>query len=116
MRYRLEFESESDGLCDCCGDTTKTVTGLIYDEGGEATAAYFVQWTLGRVESHGAIFDLIVGSWGDGTTGDDRAAIALEFRRVEGAPWFSVIDAEGRPAARSSISRGGLRRDEVIGE
>lgn len=56
-----------------------------------------------------------MGTWGDGTTSEDRAAIALEFRRVEGAPWFSLIDAEGRPAARSSISRGGFRRKEVVG-
>jgi hypothetical protein len=90
------------------------VTGFIYRD-GEAAAAYFVQWTIGGVDSHGANFDLIIGKWGEGTRSSDRCAIALEFRRTENGPAFMVVDASSRRAGRSDLVGTALARDEVVG-
>ncbi len=113
MNLRVEPESSSDGLCDCCGDTTRTVNGFISTP-ERTVAAYFVSWTLDAVSSHGASFDFIIGTWGDGTAHNDRAAVALEFRLIEGQPNFMVRDATGRPAASSDLVARALRRAEVI--
>jgi len=114
MDLRVEPQSSSEGRCTCCGGTTRTVTGLISTpEAG--VAAYFVSWTVGAVASHGAKFDLIIGSWGAGAPADDRVAVALELRMIEGRPQFMVQDAAGRPAAQASLAPRALRREEVIG-
>jgi hypothetical protein len=57
--------------------------GLVY-RGADPTAAYFVYWTAGDVDSHGAHFDLIVGRWGE------RATLPT----VPRSPWSS--DARSR--------------------
>ncbi len=113
MNLRVEPQTSNDGHCDCCGDTTRTVNGFISTP--EATvAAYFVSWTVGAVASHGANFDFIIGSWGERASPDDRAAVALELRIIEGRPQFMVRDAAGRPVASSDLVARALRRTEVI--
>lgn len=102
------------GPCECCGGTTRSVWGTI-SRGEAAEASYFVRWTLGEVERHGANFDLIVGRWGDDASNADRFAVALEFRVMDDGPWFMVIDAGTRPVAESDLVGRALRRDEVIG-
>ena len=111
---RIEPGESHDSICDCCGQQSRTVSGFVY-RGDEAAAAYFVQWTVGGVDSHGAHFDLIIGKWGDGTTPSDRSAVALEFRRTEQGPAFMVIDASQRPAGRSDLAGRALSRDAVVG-
>jgi hypothetical protein len=78
-------------------------------------AVYYVHWTLGEVDRHGAHIDLIVGAWGDGTSSADRKAISLEFRRTERGPEFMVIDATRREIAASSLVGSALDRVQVIG-
>jgi hypothetical protein len=107
-------ESSELGPCDCCGGRSRTVWGYLHR--GETTeAAYFVQWTLGQVDRHGANFDLIVGKWGDGTIRHDRRAVALELRHGEAGPAFTVIDAADRPVGGSELVGKALSRGEVIG-
>ena len=113
MNLRVEPQSSSDGHCDCCGNTTRTVNGFISTpEAG--VAAYFVSWTLGAVASHGASFDFIIGRWGEGASPDDRAAAALELRIIEEQPQFMVRDAAARPAASSGLAARALARAEVV--
>jgi hypothetical protein len=100
--------------CECCGRESRTVYGFVY-RGDDAAAAYFVQWTLGGVASHGANFDLILGRWGEGATSADRCAVSLEFRRTDHGPTFTVIDAAVRPVAQSDLVDKTLTREEVIG-
>jgi len=100
--------------CDCCGDTSRTVWGLIRSR-GDAEAAYFVHWALGKVATQGAHLDLIVGQWGDGTTRADRCAVSLHYRRTDKGPAFMVVDASERPVARNELVGRGLRRSEVVG-
>jgi hypothetical protein len=110
----LEPGGSTDAVCDCCGLQSRTVTGFVY-RSGEAAAAYFVHWTIGDVDGHGAHFDLIIGKWGEGANPSDRHAVALEFRRTENGPAFMVIDASTRPAGRSDLVGAALRRDDVVG-
>jgi hypothetical protein len=80
-----------------------------------AVAAYFVQWTLGHVDRHGAKVDLIIGEWGSGAEASDRCSVSLEFRRSENGPAFMDIDPAGRLAASSELVGKRLARDEVVG-
>jgi hypothetical protein len=102
------------GLCGCCGNRSRCVWGFVRSPAGPV-AAYFVNWTLGRVPDHGASFDLILGRWGEGTSAEDRVAVALAYRLLEGGPAFMVIDAGGRPAAGGGLAGRALFRDEVVG-
>jgi len=112
--FRIEPSAVHDTLCDCCGQQSRTVTGFVYRDDA-AAAAYFVQWTLGGVDSHGANFDLILGRWGEGATSSDRSAVAVEFRRTPDGPAFMVVDASARPAGRSELVGRALSREGVVG-
>ncbi len=101
---------KSSGRCACCGKSRRTVWGFVYRDGGPR-ACYFVEWTLGHLD-RSARFDVVVGDWNDGTTENDREAISLEYRGLETGPTFSVVDAEGRPAAE--VGRA-TRRSDVAG-
>jgi len=113
MDLRVEPGSSNDGFCACCGDTTRTVNGFISTPEAPI-AAYFVSWTLGAVASHGAAFDFIIGSWGEGTSSEDRAAVSLELQIIDAQPQFMVRDAANRPAASSELVSRALSRAEVI--
>jgi hypothetical protein len=90
------------------------VSGFVYRE-DDAAAAYFVQWTLDGVDSHGANFDLIIGRWGEDTTRSERQAIALEFSRTPDGPAFMVVDASTRPVGQSDLVGHALSREKVVG-
>jgi hypothetical protein len=107
-------DAKDIGPCECCGSMTRRVWGFVHR--GEATeAAYFVQWTTGAVERHGAHFDLIIGSWGDSAGRSDRIATSLAFRRTPNGPSFMVIDADDRDVAKSDLVGRALRREDVLG-
>jgi hypothetical protein len=117
----LEIEPASmrnSGRCACCGKSRRTVWGYVYRDGGPR-ACYFVEWTLGRRDCS-ARFDVVVGSWFDGTTEDDRETVSLEYRLLDTGPSFSLVDAEGRPAAevgrakKSTEVAGSPLEEEVV--
>src|SRR5262245_28532805 len=111
---RIEPSGSKDfGACDCCGGHSRTVWGYAHGPAG-TVAVYYVQWTLGQVDRHGAHFDLIIGNW-DGADRSERSSISLEFRRTDQGPSFMVIDSQGRPAASNSLVGKSLSREEVIG-
>jgi hypothetical protein len=112
--FRIEPGGSHETICECCGQLSRTVSRFAY-LGDEAAAAYFVQWTVGGVDTHGANFDLIIGKWGEGATARDRSSVALEFRRTDRGPSFIVIDASARPAGRSDLVSRALAREEVVG-
>ncbi|MCC6738705.1 MAG: hypothetical protein IT452_06640 [Planctomycetia bacterium] len=93
---------------------THRVWGLVH-RGDCAEASYFVEWTVGKVPTHGAHFDLILGLWGDGTTSRDRFAVSVAFRRGPQGPEFMVIDAAGRAIAGSQLVGTAMSRAQVIG-
>lgn len=84
-------------LCPCCGRKSETVHGYLYDKAG-ATSVYFAGYTHGHPERR-ANMVLSVGGWGEGTTPEDRQAIALQavsdggrksftFLPVKASPWY----------------------------
>jgi hypothetical protein len=78
-------------------------------------AAYFVHWTVGHISDQGANIDLIIGNWGEGTTQEERKAVALAYRLLDSGPSMMVIDANTRPFSSSELVGQALYRDEVIG-
>jgi hypothetical protein len=110
----IEPSGQKDlGPCACCGNNSRSVWGFVYDADG-ALAAYFVHWTVGRVAAHSPNFDLIIGRWGEGATRADRAMVALQYQVLDNGPAFMVIDADGRPSAKSELVGKALSRAEVI--
>jgi hypothetical protein len=77
--FQFEDQRISEyGPCECCGDMSRSATGLVRLN-DEPDAAYQVHWTTHQVARHGAEFYLILGGWGDGTTAADRFAVALHY-------------------------------------
>jgi hypothetical protein len=102
----LEIEPASmrtSGRCACCGKARRTAWGYVYLDGGPR-ACYFVEWTIGRKDC-AARFDVVLGTWFDGTTENDREAVSIEYRLLESGPSFSISDADGRPAAEVGRAR-----------
>lgn len=102
--------SQDFGPCECCGDNSRTVWGLVHRDNC-TEAAYFVHWSLGKVAEKGANIDLILGPWGEGTDRADRSAVSLEFRQGFGV---RIIDASVRNIARHSMVGRGLVREDVV--
>jgi hypothetical protein len=102
------------GPCSCCGNMTQRVWGYV-NQGDATIAAYFVEWTPGHAENL-ANFDLILGTWGSTAASNDRKAVALDLRRFDAGPVFTVINAADRPVAKSTLVGEALRREQVIGE
>lgn len=107
------IESADSGVCACCGNISRTVLGYAY-RNDSPLAVYYVHWTVGRPD-HGANFDLIIGSWGEESAANDRKAVSLVCRLIDGSPQFMVIDAADRPAGQSKLASRALSRAEVVG-
>jgi hypothetical protein len=113
--YSVEPLDESSGHCDCCGNASRSIWGLVH-RGDRTVAAYWLHWTVGHLNEPGANLDMIIGAWGEDATAQDRVATSLLYREPEHSPpAFMVIDAGDRPIADSELIRTALRRDEVIG-
>lgn len=112
---RVEPSGSNDfGPCGCCGSMSRTVWGYLYEE-GMARCVYYVQWTLDQVPRHGANIDLLLGSWGDDSTPDDRVAVSLVFRVGENGPEFASMDPDDREHAKSGMATHGIPGRHVLG-
>jgi len=112
-----ELKIEPSGSQDfgpCCGGQSRTVWGYAHSPAG-TVAAYFVQWTLGQVDRHGAHVDVIIGKWGADAVRADRSSISLEFRRTAQGPSFMVIDSGARQVASGNLVGKSLAREDVVG-
>jgi hypothetical protein len=114
-RFQVEEMGESGGHCDCCGNESRCVWGMVHGA-DETLAAYYMHWTVGHLTDPGANLDLIIGSWGDNTSADDRVVVSLLHRQEpDGSPALMVIDAAERAATKREIARTALARSDVIG-
>jgi hypothetical protein len=111
--FETEESGATDGHCECCGTTTKRVWGFVR-RNGEPVGAYFIAWTQGKPD-HGAKFDLILGEWGNSAAKDGRYSVALDYRLIDGAPLFMVVDALNRAPSGSPLVGMALKRSDVIG-
>ncbi|MBN9522625.1 hypothetical protein J0H58_29570 [bacterium] len=80
-----------------------------------AVAAYFVRWAVGRVADHGALFDLVLGRWGEGASAADRVLVTRDYRVADAGPAFTATDSAGRPADDPAVVGRALTRAEVVG-
>ncbi len=113
--YAVELLDESGGLCDCCGEASRSAWGLVHS-GDVTVAAYWMHWTVGHLNEPGANLDLVLGAWGEGATSKDRVAASLLYREPEDQPpAFMVIDATNRTVAKSELVGGALRPEDIIG-
>jgi hypothetical protein len=113
----LEFEADNQaemGPCADCGQETKRVWGYVY-RADVATAAYFVEWTPTHPLKD-AMFDLILGKWGEAAGPVDRVAVSVAFRVLDSGPSFMVQDASLRRVGSSSLVSGSLDRNAVVGQ
>ena len=114
--YEIELSgSHETGVCECCGNESRRVWGYVHRQ-GRPIAAYFVHWTLGHVEEHGANFDLILGPFDEGSTADDRGAVSLAYRLIDQVPTYMVIDAASRPTDDGTLASYAYARSEIIGD
>lgn len=111
----IEPLDESGGLCDCCGNPSRSVWGLVH-QSDRTVAAYWLHWTVGHLDEPGANLDLVIGSWGEQTSQNDRVAVSLLHReQLDGPPAMMVIDATDRPISGSDLVGQALGRSDVIG-
>lgn len=109
---KVEEGGESDRAeCACCGKSSRSVNGYIFDSEGPI-AAYFVHWTEGAL-NHDPNIDIIVGRWGEGSGPEARCGVSIRYRLGVG---FMVIDAGSRPFANGhALFTRALPRAEVVG-
>lgn len=110
---RANFWNQSTGCCDCCGKQSKTIWGDLGDSSG-TKAIYFVQWTVDQPQ-HLAIFDIVLGPWGEGTTPKDRVLVSLLYQPRLGGGSFMIASGKGRRADRRTLCDRALERADVIG-
>ena len=116
IELEVELTGESHGHCDCCGNDSHTVWGMVHEVQGPSLAAYWVRWTHGHIAKKGANLDLVVGKWGEGTSANDRASVALLHREVpDQGPQIMVVDAKHSYPAKEAIAANALTRSDVVG-
>jgi hypothetical protein len=74
-----------------------------------------VEWTPSHPQRD-AIFDLIMGKWGEGTEASDRQSVSVAFNVLETGPGFMVQDSSMRKIASSPLVSRALDRNDVIGQ
>jgi len=113
---RAELTLEQGGVatysCDCCGGTSETVHGYIYDQTG-ATSVYFVGYTLGHPTPRANVL-VSMGGWGEGTSGSDRRSTAVEAVLEGEELRLRVASPDSSPWANRQDMLGTLLREHQL--
>ena len=112
----FQFEERTTttyGPCECCGDVSLLASGLVRRH-EEPYAIYQVHWTNNQVFKHGAEFYLILGQFGEGTSSQDKFAVALHFFVERDRHGFMVVDADRTSIASNPLVGRALPRASVI--
>jgi hypothetical protein len=113
--HELKIEPSGEtttGVCDCCGKQSRRIWGFVY-ESGIPHAVYYVHWTAGHVADSGALWDIVVGEWGDEATPAERSVARVHYQTGENEG-FAVLDADD--AAIDGLARNRLKRADIIGK
>ena len=112
---RIAPEGSTDlGPCADCGQMNRRVYGFVYlDE--NAYAVYYVHWTLNRITTHGARFDVLFGEWGEDATPDDRYHVALDYGMSGNEPGFRIVDADTSSSTLRKLAATACRREDILG-
>lgn len=93
---QIEFEpSRESEPCACCGESTTVLTRFVYKD-GDAFAIYYARFARSHPER--PVFATVsIGEWGEGSSPEQRVAIALELRSSSSRYQVAVIDAACSP-------------------
>ena len=112
MKIEIEISGENDvAHCDCCGHASRTVWGLI-SEDGALTGCYYVHWSPGYLDALPKI-NVIFGEWGEGSAVGARSLVSLRYKPGNDGG-FMVVDAQQRDAG--TLAGQVLTREEVVGK
>lgn len=116
MGLDVEMGNDDEAACDCCGHTTRALSGFVHDHDAQCTvAAYAVRWTQNHLATQGASLTVIVGAWGDASSPADRQIVTLKYGFTDdGAVAFTVLDGTPTELTEREVGRTMLRAD-VIG-
>ena len=106
-KFTLEEGESDEGLCECCGKTTKTIWGFI-SRNKLCRAVYYVSWTEGHQE-RGATFLISLGDW-EGEESADRQSFALRLKMMPTGAAFMMVDA-----AKTQWAKDGAAQNDILG-
>lgn len=113
MALEIEFGSQSSSACGCCGRTSQTLRGFVAKD-GDAHAVYFAGYTEGHEPVEGTVI-VSIGDWSEGSTPDDRKAVLLRVRWIDGAPQVMVGGPDDNPWGEVGVLGQILTREEALG-
>jgi hypothetical protein len=108
----IEFEEPSEFRCECCGNTTVSLTRFVYQD-GDAFAVYYAQFTPGHEEKR--VSGLIgLGEWGDDATPADRIAFPFQIWTTEESFITGLVNADASPWRHVDFLGRILDREEAL--
>ena len=110
---RIEFEPPRKSECDCCGNTTVSLTRFVYKD-NDAYAVYYAAFTAGHTEK--VVSGLIgLGEWADDEVGPEaRLAFPFEIRATDEQFQVGMVDASSSPWSDVEFLGRLLDRDEAL--
>lgn len=110
---RLEYGDPINPTnCDCCGNTSNTVTGFIYND-DFAHGVYFGRWTDGHLPKEIKL-TICIGEWGEGSNPNNRDSINLRIRGKEEGFRMMITDSIESPWKENSILGNFMDRQEAL--
>ena len=116
-KFTLEQGESDEGLCECCGKTTKTIWGFIH-RNNKCRAVYYVSWTMEHREQ-GATFLVCMGDW-EAEEPADRQSFALRLKMMPSGAAFMVVDAvktqwAKKDAEQNETAEGETPQKDILG-
>jgi len=108
-----QVEQKIVGQCDCCGHSTQMAVGEVANQ-SELQCKYYFYWTEDK-QDHYPSLDLVIGSWADNSSSNDRVLVSLVCLLDRDSRDFSFVSAKERPMASSDMFGEALERDQIVG-
>ena len=93
MRFDVDPAGAKEHECECCGNTSHTVWGYVYEGSTGTTRAARAVYYAGWVEDHDdRLISITIGLeiWGEGATAADRRSFGIDVRSIDGTPEMMV--------------------------
>jgi hypothetical protein len=113
MAITIDFEPPREsGPCECCGDTTTSLTRFVYKD-GHAHAIYYARFSTNHPERL-VKAAVSIGEWGEGSNPAQRTAFALELRAGPDNYEVQVCDAASSPWSDATLLGPMLDREPAL--
>ena len=108
----IEFEEPKSTTCECCGNTSTSLTRFVYQDNC-AFAVYYVSFTQSHKEK--IAYSLVgLGSWGENDPQESRRAFALKIWQNENEWAITLTDSEESPWAHTKFLGKILNKEEAL--